>query len=345
MSTGADVCPYCLRFEGFVAARTAGTRFCPSCGTDWQAAEAPPESQPHWREDSVVLPLPTDLAGVAASTAGETGPVPALSTPAVRRAAVPLRLTPPPDEPPAPWDVPPEVDTAAPDDVAPGFGLAAEPTDPVGPPPPPEGSPWLLIAGAGAALVMVVLSLDMLSRVGFGPPAGRSEQEAVALPIRTTAPAAPETAAPTTSAPPSLPALPTPRSSPERRAAAVKEHIEQALDGQPPATQAEVGVRVDEGVAYLVGTVDSAETLALVAAAAGRTFGVRAVDSRALKIEKRAPPVHVVLPGETLSGVARRLYGSGGHWRRIYEVNPGIDPNLIRVGQPLSLPPGPSSTP
>lgn len=344
MSTGADVCPYCLRFEGFVAARAAGTRFCPSCGTDWQAAESPPESMPHWREDSVVLPLPTGLSGVAASAAGETGPVPALSSPEVRRAAVPLRLTPPPDAPPPPWDVPPEPPAPAVESGpgAPHPGLTPEATEPVGLPPPPDTSPWLLIAGAAAAMTMVVIGLDALSQVGFDRPA---TPVVVALAGHESAPPPlPEVAAPPSLAP-SLPALPTPRSSPERRSAAVKEHIEQALEGQPPATQAEVGVRVDDGVAYLMGTVDSAETLALVTAAAGRTFGVKAVDSRALTIEKRAPPVHVVLPGETLSGVARRLYGSGGHWRRIYEVNPGIDPNLIRVGQPLSLPPGPSSTP
>ncbi len=351
MSTGADVCPYCLRFEGFAAARESGTRFCPSCGTDWQAAEAPPEAAPHWREDSVVLPLPDGWPQGGAFAAGETGPLPALSSPRVRDAAPLLRLTPPPAEAPAPWDVEgyealpgPDTSTSgAPFAEAARWGLTPEPTDPAPPPPPPEGSPWLLVGGAAAALAMVVIGLNTLSDVGFSPSGAVLPADPAPVAAVVTAP--PSAAAAPTAAP-VLPELPTPRSSPERRSAAVKEHIERALDGQPETTQAEVGVRVDEGVAYLVGAVDSAETLALVTRAAGQTFGVKAVDNRALRIERRPPPVHVVAPGETLSGVARRLYGSGGQWRRIYEMNPGIDPNLIRVGQPLSLPPSvPGSTP
>lgn len=257
MSTGADVCPYCLRFDGFVAARAAGTRFCPSCGTDWQATETAPDSMPHRRDDLVVLrPTPSGSA-----------------------------------------DGQEVVPSASPD--ATGWGLSAETTEPVQPPPPPKGVPFMLVAAAAAAVMAtLVIGFNEWTEVGFAPP----DATALVAPPKTTPAASPEV--PVSAAPPSLPALPTPRSSPARRSAAVKEHIEQALDSQPAATQAEIGVRVDDGVASLAGTVDSAETLALVAAAAGRAFGVKAFDSRELEIEKRAPPVHVVLPGETLSGVA-----------------------------------------
>lgn len=137
--------------------------------------------------------------------------------------------------------------------------------------------------------------------------------------------------------------LPSPRLDPERRSLAVKQAIDHALSGQPPSVEAEIGVKVELGVAFLSGRVDSQETLARVVSASGETFGVRAVDSRAVLIVRSAPRVHTVIPGETLSGVALRYFGRADAWRRIYELNPALDPNLIRVGQPLSLPADPDA--
>lgn len=356
MSTTADVCPFCLRYAGFDAARAAGTRYCPLCGTDWQSLEAR-DAENMWREDSVVLPLPLPArsvnladdpeADVAEPPFGDTGQVPALGGPDLRRAAAAaLRLTPPPGEE-APWDTDADADDDLlrgaplfPDeghddapDAAGDDGLTPEFTEPAPAPPPPTGSPWSLVLGAAGAIALVVVGLVTLTDAGLAPPA------AVIVTAPTPPPTAAPTAAPATAPPSLLPPLPSPRTSPERKSAAVKEHIERALEGQPDAVQAEVGVRVEDGIAFLTGTVDSPATRDRVASAAGEAFGIKAVDTRALKIEVRPPPQHMVEAGETLTSLARRLYGSGGQWRRIYEVNPGIDPNLIRVGQPLSLPP------
>lgn len=51
------------------------------------------------------------------------------------------------------------------------------------------------------------------------------------------------------------------------------------------------------------------------------------------------PAVYVVQPGDTLSGIALSVYGSRGEYRRIVEANPGLDPDRIRIGQKLKIPP------
>jgi LysM repeat protein len=43
--------------------------------------------------------------------------------------------------------------------------------------------------------------------------------------------------------------------------------------------------------------------------------------------------------GETLSLIARWYTGSYGNWKAIAEVNPGLDPNRIAVGDSINIPP------
>jgi nucleoid-associated protein YgaU len=52
---------------------------------------------------------------------------------------------------------------------------------------------------------------------------------------------------------------------------------------------------------------------------------------------------HTVVSGDTLSGIALRYYGSAARakWMAIYEANKetiGNNPNLIRIGQKLTIP-------
>lgn len=47
---------------------------------------------------------------------------------------------------------------------------------------------------------------------------------------------------------------------------------------------------------------------------------------------------YVVKQGDTLSGLALRYLGRAGRWREIAALNPGIDPDRIRIGQSLVLP-------
>ena len=60
-----------------------------------------------------------------------------------------------------------------------------------------------------------------------------------------------------------------------------------------------------------------------------------------------APPqdageeTYTVKKGDSLSKIAKRVYGDAQQWRRIYEANRGIigdNPDLIQPGQALKLP-------
>jgi len=52
------------------------------------------------------------------------------------------------------------------------------------------------------------------------------------------------------------------------------------------------------------------------------------------------PGTYVVQPGDTLSSIATKVYGSQTQWRKIYEANSEIlpDPSILRAGQRLRIP-------
>jgi nucleoid-associated protein YgaU len=52
------------------------------------------------------------------------------------------------------------------------------------------------------------------------------------------------------------------------------------------------------------------------------------------------PQVYVVQPGDSLSKIAKEVYGQAGRWKEIFEANKDQikDPNLIRPGQELRIP-------
>ena len=56
--------------------------------------------------------------------------------------------------------------------------------------------------------------------------------------------------------------------------------------------------------------------------------------------EKGAETIYVVKRGDTLSGIAKSVYGNAGRWREIFEANKDIieNPNLIRPGWKLRIP-------
>ena len=49
---------------------------------------------------------------------------------------------------------------------------------------------------------------------------------------------------------------------------------------------------------------------------------------------------HLVKSGETLWGLAKKYYGNGAQYQKIFQANTDIlkDPNLIYVGQKLVIP-------
>jgi Tfp pilus assembly protein FimV len=51
---------------------------------------------------------------------------------------------------------------------------------------------------------------------------------------------------------------------------------------------------------------------------------------------------YTVQPGDTLFSIAQQAYGDGNQWQKIYDANKqviGNDPNLIRPGEVLYIPP------
>ena len=57
--------------------------------------------------------------------------------------------------------------------------------------------------------------------------------------------------------------------------------------------------------------------------------------------EKAAEPrIYVVQRGDSLSKIAKEVYGNAGRWKEIFEANRDQikDPNLIRPGQELRIP-------
>jgi nucleoid-associated protein YgaU len=52
------------------------------------------------------------------------------------------------------------------------------------------------------------------------------------------------------------------------------------------------------------------------------------------------PRFHLVRPGETLSEISSKYYGSTGQWRKIFEANRGTvqDANTVRAGTKLIIP-------
>ncbi|MGE9289815.1 MAG: LysM peptidoglycan-binding domain-containing protein [Puniceicoccales bacterium] len=51
--------------------------------------------------------------------------------------------------------------------------------------------------------------------------------------------------------------------------------------------------------------------------------------------------VYVVQPGDTLSSIARKVFGSSARWEEIFQANRDLlrSPNDLRVGQELQIPP------
>jgi len=49
---------------------------------------------------------------------------------------------------------------------------------------------------------------------------------------------------------------------------------------------------------------------------------------------------YTVKSGDTLEGIARAQLGDGQKWKSIVEMNPGLDPKALKVGQKIKMPAG-----
>jgi len=58
------------------------------------------------------------------------------------------------------------------------------------------------------------------------------------------------------------------------------------------------------------------------------------------KAPAEEPQVYVVQPGDSLSKIAKAVYGDANRWKEIFKANQDQikEPNLIRPGQELRIP-------
>lgn len=117
----------------------------------------------------------------------------------------------------------------------------------------------------------------------------------------------------------------------------IREEIEQDNPGVK-----DLQVSYDKGVVSLAGEAETPEALEKAVLMAGNVRGVGAVKVDALKAPPQVAEVqfHVIEKGDTLWGLAKRFYGDGSAYPRIFEANREVikDPDLIFVGQKIRIP-------
>jgi len=103
----------------------------------------------------------------------------------------------------------------------------------------------------------------------------------------------------------------------------------------------DIKVEYADGVAIMHGTVESQADAERAVLAVGNTVGVAQVDSR-LEIVVPAPEatMYTVQPGDSLSKIAKELYGDAMKYPVIFEANQPMlsDPDKIYPGQVLRIP-------
>jgi nucleoid-associated protein YgaU len=101
-------------------------------------------------------------------------------------------------------------------------------------------------------------------------------------------------------------------------------------------------VSVDNGVVSLSGEAKNAEALEKAVLMAGNVNGVSEVnyDNVTAPAATEKVEYYEIVSGDTLSGVAKKFYGDGSKYMRIFEANKEVikDPDKIYVGQKIRIP-------
>ena len=101
-------------------------------------------------------------------------------------------------------------------------------------------------------------------------------------------------------------------------------------------------VSFDDGTVTVSGTAESQAVREKVVLALGNTEGVSHVDDQ-IDVEETAAAarMYTVVKGDSLSKIAKEIYGDAMRYPEIFEANRPMleDPNLIYPGQVLRIPP------
>jgi nucleoid-associated protein YgaU len=123
--------------------------------------------------------------------------------------------------------------------------------------------------------------------------------------------------------------------------AEASEKIREMIERDNPGVK-DLSVTYDQGVVTLAGAADSPDAMEKAVLMAGNIQGVAEV-----KVDQfSAPPqtadveFYVIEKGDSLSAIAKKFYGDGGAYSRIFEANREVikDPNLIYPGQKIRIP-------
>jgi len=103
-----------------------------------------------------------------------------------------------------------------------------------------------------------------------------------------------------------------------------------------------LSVEVENGVASLSGEANSAEALEKAVLMAGNIKGISEVkfDNLTAPAAEIKIEYYEIVSGDTLSGIAKKFYGKGSLYMRIFEANREVikDPDKIYVGQKIRIP-------
>lgn len=117
----------------------------------------------------------------------------------------------------------------------------------------------------------------------------------------------------------------------------IREHIEQDNPGIK-----DLKVAYDDGVVSLSGSTEDSAAMEKAVLMAGNVSGVAEVNAEALQTAEVAEAVeyYVIQKGDTLSGIAKKHYGTASDYPRIFQANREVikDPDLIFPGQKIRIP-------
>ncbi len=103
----------------------------------------------------------------------------------------------------------------------------------------------------------------------------------------------------------------------------------------------DLNIEVTEDTATVWGEADSQETREKVVLVLGNTEGIASVDDRmTVLVEEPQAQFHTVVSGDSLSKIAKQVYGDAMKYPIIFEANKPMlkSPDLIYPGQVLRIP-------
>ncbi|RUM36763.1 MAG: peptidoglycan-binding protein LysM [Desulfobulbus sp.] len=123
--------------------------------------------------------------------------------------------------------------------------------------------------------------------------------------------------------------------------AEASEKISEYIEEDNPGVK-NLEVSIEDGVVSLKGEAENAEALEKAVLMAGNVNGVSEVRYDGVVAPEPTEQVeyYEIVSGDTLSGIAKKFYGNGSKYMRIFEANREVikDPDKIYVGQKIRIP-------